>query len=128
MTHYSIRPKAIAGLIAALFFMAATPAQAQFFWISPDNRGAPLTGAETDVGIPLPGATPEEQSAALVLALRTGLNTAALQCQFEPMLLAVENYNGTLTRHESEFVSGYRTVESYFKRTGGKGWQSAYDT
>lgn len=113
---------------AALAFCAVSPAQAQFFWISPDNSGAPVTGAEIDVGIPLPGANPVEQEAALIWTMRTGLNTAALQCQFEPMLMSVENYNGALENHEDEFVRAYQTVESYFKRTQGSKWLAQFDT
>lgn len=117
-----------AGTAALLSWCAVSPAQAQFYWISPDNRGAPVTGAEIDVGIPLPGANPAEQEAALTWTMRTGLNTAALQCQFEPMLMVVENYNGALEKHEGEFVRAYQTIESYFKRTQGKAWQSSFDT
>lgn len=113
---------------AMLALVAVSPAQAQFFWVSPDNSGAPVTGSEIDVGIPLPGANPAEQEAALTWTMRTGLNTAALQCQFEPMLLSVENYNGVLDKHEGEFVRSYQTVESYFKRTQGAKWQAPFDT
>ncbi len=125
-TITAIRRTAAGIVLAGLAF--AAPAHAQFFWVSPDNSGAPLTGAETDIGITLPGANPLEQQAALVWSLRTALNTAALSCQFEPMLHAVDNYNGALNRHQNEFVSAYTTVEGYFKRTAGAGWQKAFDT
>lgn len=113
---------------ATLTFAFTTPAHAQFYWNAPDNRGAPVTGSETDIGFALPGATPAENEASLVLAMQTGLNTGALQCQFEPLLMTVDNYNYALQRHGLEFVDGYKKVEGYFKRTQGKSWQSAFDT
>lgn len=127
ITHWrgiALKLAAAIGLTLA----AIAPAQAQFFWISPDNSGTPVTGAEPDIGIPMPGANPDEQEASLIWGLRTGLNTAALQCQFEPMLRTTENYNDMLRKHQREFVDAYTTIEGYFKRTQGKQWQSAFDT
>ena len=77
----------VAALLGAA---AASPASAQFFLKSHDLSGTPVTGAEPGVLPPMPGATPDERSAALVWQLRSALNVAALQCQFAPTLLTNE--------------------------------------
>jgi hypothetical protein len=69
---------------AILAGVAASPASAQFFFKSHDMAGQPVTGAEPGILPPMPGATPAELDAALVWSLRSALNVAALQCQFEP--------------------------------------------
>jgi hypothetical protein len=71
------------------------------------------------VGIPLPGATPAEYRAGLIWNLRSGLNVAALQCQFSPYLRTVANYNAILAHHSAELASTYTTLEGYFRRVGG---------
>ena len=96
---------------------AAAPASAQFFLKSHDFTGQPVTGTEADLGINMPGATPQEQRAALVWNMRAALNVAALQCQFEPTLLAVTNYNALLTDHKDELKQAFDTVSKYFART-----------
>lgn len=107
-----------AAALAAFVAMAGTasPAAAQFFLKSPDFRGGPVTGAEPGIGIPLPDAKPEELRAALVWNMRAGLNVAALQCQFEPTLLTLNQYNYLISDHSQEFADAYKTLGAYFKR------------
>ncbi|MBB5687039.1 hypothetical protein [Sphingobium boeckii] len=106
-----------AAITLAMSFMAASPAAAQFFIKPPDYRGAPVTGTETGLFVPLPGARPEELRAAMVWSLRTGLNLAALQCQFQESLLTVNQYVVLLKDHKAELNSSYETLKNYFKRT-----------
>lgn len=107
------------------------PASAQFFFQSPDLRGAPVTGTEPGmIAQDLPGATPAELRAALVWNLRAALNVAALQCQFAPYLLTVNNYNSLLDDHETELKTSYDTLTKYFVRTAKtkKAGQTALDS
>ena len=106
-----------AAITAAVSIMAASPASAQFFLKPPDYRGAPVTGTEPGLFVPLPGARPEELRAAMVWSLRTGLNLAALQCQFQESLLTVNQYVVLLKDHKGELNSSYETLKNYFKRT-----------
>jgi hypothetical protein len=106
-----------AAMIAAAAAFIASPASAQFYFKSPNVKGAPVTGAEPGiVGQALPGATPKELRAALVWNLRAALNVAALQCQFEPTLLTRTNYNTLLRDHEGELKSSYEVLAKYFER------------
>lgn len=100
---------------------AAQPAQAQFFFSPPDLSTPPVTGAEPTLGLNLPGATQAELDAGLVWNLRAALNVAALQCDFEPTLLTVSNYNAMIAHHSKELASSFTTLGSYFQRTVGKG-------
>lgn len=99
----------------------ATPAAAQFFWSPPDFTAPVLTDATAPAALGLPGATPEEVRAGLVWNLRAALNVAALQCQFEPTLLAISNYNATIAHHDAEMDQAQAGVLGYFQRTVGKG-------
>lgn len=99
----------------------ATPASAQFFWSPPDLSTPPVTGAEPSLGLGLPGATPAELEAGLVWNLRAGLNVAALQCQFEPTLLTLSNYNAMIAHHKTELAGAFTTLNGYFQRVAGKG-------
>ncbi|WP_420138350.1 hypothetical protein [Sphingomonas sp.] len=110
---------------AAVGFTA--PAQAYLFWSRPALGGTPAVGGETGITLPMPGAQPKELEANLVWTLRAGLNVAALQCQFAPTLRTVENYNNMLRQHSAELQATYATLTAYFKRTGGKSWQTALD-
>jgi len=104
-------------LAAAAAFFGATPASAQFFFKSADLSGPSVTGAEPGMtGPELPQASPDELRAALVWNLRAALNVAALQCQFEPTLLTLNNYNALLQDHKHELKSSYDTLERYFVR------------
>lgn len=97
--------------------LAATPASAQFYLKPASLAGAPVSGAEPGVtGPTLDRAKPEELRAALVWNLRAALNVAALQCQFEPTLFTLDNYNVLLKNHAAELTSAYSTLEKYFHR------------
>jgi len=104
-----------------LALFAATPASAQFFMKPADLAGARVTGGEPGmVGPELPGASEDELRAALTWNLRAALNVAALQCQFEPTLLTLANYNAILRDHADELKKAYGTLEKYFIRINGK--------
>ncbi|OWK28143.1 hypothetical protein SPMU_29970 [Sphingomonas mucosissima] len=108
----------IVGLgLAAAVMMGAAPASAQFFMKSKDLSGSVVRGDEAGIAQPLPGATEKELKAGLTWTLRAALNVAALQCQFEPTLLAVDNYNAVLTDHRAELKESYDALTAYFKRT-----------
>jgi hypothetical protein len=104
-------------LAAGAALVSAAPASAQFYMSPVDLRGERVTGAEPGItGPELPGATPAELRAALVWNLRAALNVAALQCQFEPTLLTLGNYNSILRDHKAELRAAYATLEKYFIR------------
>jgi hypothetical protein len=106
----------MAGVAVVGALLAATPASAQFFLKSKDLSGAPVIGNEPGIVQPLPGATPAEIDAALVWNMRAALNVAALQCQFEPTMVTVSNYNAILTDHKDELKKSFDTVTKYFVR------------
>ncbi|HYZ49214.1 MAG TPA: hypothetical protein VE567_10015 [Sphingomonas sp.] len=109
-------------------FQIPSAASAAFFWKAPDLRGEPVTGVEPGVLTDaFPGATPAELRAALLWNLRSGLNVAALQCQFEPTLLTQNQYNTLLDNHRDELAKAYQTLSNYFKRTSGKAGQTKLD-
>ncbi|MET4895586.1 hypothetical protein RN629_00260 [Sphingomonadaceae bacterium jetA1] len=111
-----VRTALVAG--AAFWGMgAAAPASAQFFLKSYDFQGKPVQGDEPGIAQPLPGATPAELRAGLLWNMRAALNVAALQCQFEPMLSTVVNYNAILKDHEGELKGAFDKLAAYFKRT-----------
>ena len=110
-----LRPAAAAALIWA----GAQPASAQIFLNDPDFRRGPIESSDPLVGIPLPGATAAEYRASLLWNLRSGLNVAALQCQFSSYLRAVPNYNALLAHHSAELASAYTTLNGYFRRVHG---------
>lgn len=115
---------------AAALTVAATPASAQFYLKPADMDGARVTGEEPGVATQaLPGATPAELRAAVLWNMRSGLNVAALQCQFEPTLLTLHNYNAMLFDHADELKQSYDTLSKYFVRTAGsaKAGQTALD-
>lgn len=121
-----------AALCAAVGALAlASPASAQFFLKSRDFSGAPVTGIEPGMGDAMPGATPAEERAALVWHMRAALNVAALQCQFEPTLLTVSNYNAMLADHSAELQGSFDTLTKYFARVnkakGARAGQAALD-
>lgn len=114
-----------AAMLPAL--LGATPAAANFFWKAPDMRGTPVRGDEPDLGYSLPGATPAELEAGLVWSMRAGLNVGALQCQFDPTLLTLNQYNHMLDHHRAELGRAFATLTNYFKRVNKKGWQMQLD-
>lgn len=127
MAHRSPRRPAALLLGMMLSIAGALPANAYLFWTPPRVAGAPSTGSEPGLGVSLPGATSKEAEANLLWGMRAGLNVAALQCQFAPALMTVGNYNAMLRQHSAELQAAYTTVSGYFKRTGGKNWQTLLD-
>ena len=116
---------------AALMVAAAgatAPASAQFFMRSHDFSGPPIKEGEAGAAVNLPGATPAEYRAGLVWTLRSALNVAALQCQFEPTLNSVRLYNAVLRDHDGEFDGAQNTLMKYYARSGGKGAAKAGKT
>jgi len=107
----------LGGIVFAAGLFASTPASAQFFLKPYDFRGGTVTGTETDIGLSMPGATPEEIKAGLVWNLRAALNVAALQCDFQPMLMTVGNYNAMIKDHQAELKTSFDTLTTYFSRT-----------
>jgi len=116
-----LRKFALAALPLAMATVAPQPAAAQFLWSPPDLSTPPVTGAEPEVGVNLPGATPDELRAGLLWNLRAAMNVAALQCDFEPTLLTTSNYNAMIAHHDDELAAAFKTVSDYFQRTAGKG-------
>lgn len=124
-----MRSSILAPLLAISAF-TGLPAQAQVFWSPPDFSGPPLVGYEDGMGSPLPGATMVEQKAAIVWNMRSGLNVAALQCNFDPTLRTLENYNAILSNHSVELNAAFKTLSAYFKRVNKtpQAGQKALDT
>jgi hypothetical protein len=120
--------RGMAASAATLTIVAANPAAAQMFWNPPSFAGNPVKGDEPGIGLALPGATNAERSAHLLWNMRAGLNVAALQCQFSPMLMTVRSYNQILATHSRELTTAYSTLSGYFKRTQPKTWQKAIDS
>ena len=117
---------AIAAL-AGLALAAPTAAPAQLFLVPPNYPSGPIDGSDPLVGLPLPGATPAEYRAHLLWNLRSGLNVAALQCQFSPFLRTVGNYNALLAHHNRELAAAYTTLEGYFRRVNGRTGPRQFD-
>ena len=112
----ALRIGALAVVAAAT---AAQPAAGQLFLTDPDFRRGPIESSDPLVGAPIPGATPAEYRAHLLWNLRSGLNVAALQCQFSPYLRVVANYNGLLAHHSAELATAYSVLNGYFRRVHG---------
>lgn len=109
---------ALAGL-TLLAGAGAVPAAAQVLLYPTTYPAGPIEPTDPMVGIPLPGATPVEARARLIWNLRSGLNVAALQCQFSPYLRTVDNYNALLAHHSRELAAAYAALEGYFRRVHG---------
>lgn len=118
----------IGGVATAAMLAATSPASAQFFFKPHDMSGPPAHGDEPG-SLQLPGATEDELRANLVWNLRSALNVAALQCQFEPTLMTLENYNIILANHKDELGRSYAVLAKYFTRTApnAKAGQTALD-
>lgn len=108
--------RTILALAGAAATLAAAPASAQFFLQSHDFHDLPAHGDEPGIGQPMPGATEAELTAGLVWNLRAALNIAALQCQFEPTLMTVPNYNSIMINHKDELARTLDTLTRYFNR------------
>ena len=114
-------------IAAAMGFLLVSPAQAQLFHYDPVFPSGPIEPNDPLVGINLPDATPAESRAHLLWNLRSGLNVAALQCQFSPSLRAVDNYNALLAHHSRELASAYQALEGYFRRVHGRTGPRMFD-
>lgn len=108
-------------VLAGAAFIAVMPgaASAQLFLTDPQYPNGPIEPSDPLVGIALPGANPDEYRAHLIWNVRSGLNVAALQCQFSPYLRSVPNYNALLAHHSREFADAYTVLTGYFRRVGG---------
>lgn len=124
---YGFAAKARWLVAAAAACLLAVPAQAQLFLYDPVFPSAPIEPNDPLVGISLPDATPAESRAHLLWNLRSGLNVAALQCQFSPSLRAVDNYNALLAHHSKELASAYQALEGYFRRVHGRNGPRMFD-
>ena len=117
-----------AAALAALGLAAPAAAPAQLFLTDPGFRSGPIEGSDPLVGLPLPGATPAEYRAHLIWNLRSGLNVAALQCQFSPFLRTVSSYNAIINGHHArELTAAYTTLEGYFRRVNGRNGPRIFD-
>lgn len=112
----SVRTTALA---AAALCAAAGPLSAQIYIVPPVFTSDPVSGSEEGLGLPLPGATPEEYSAALVWGLRSGLNIAALQCARNEFYDTTGNYNALLTDHRKELAAAHVALTNYYARSNG---------
>ncbi len=121
LKHAALAASGLLGLAAP------TAAPAQLFLVPPAFPSAPIDGSDPLVGLPLPGATPAEYRAHLLWNLRSGLNVAALQCQFSPFLRTVGNYNALLAHHNRELAAAYTTLEGYFRRVAGRNGPRQFD-
>ena len=127
MTRFQRRPFGALLAVLATALLPGSASPAFLYWARPVIPAGPVVGDEAGIALPLPGAKPEEVRANLLWAMRAGLNVAALQCQFSPGLLTVRYYNEILRYHGAELMTAYKTLSAYFKRTGGKMWQTTLD-
>lgn len=111
----------LAALAIATMAGFATTTNAQLYFVEPDLSTPPVTGIEPELELNVPGATAVEMRAALTWHLRVAMNIAALQCDFEPSLLTVSNYNATLAHHKAELAAAFDALGGYFQRTTGRG-------
>ena len=109
--------------------VAPLSGNAQFFLKSFDYADGTANGLEPGIVQPMPDATPAERSAGMVWTMRSALNVAALQCQFEPTLLIQTTYNAILADHDEELKKSWTMLNSYFARTSRtvKSGQAALD-
>lgn len=119
--------RAAAGGLALLSLAAPAAAPAQLLLTDPAFASGPIEGSDPLVGLPMPRATPAEYRAHLIWNLRSGLNVAALQCQFSPYLRTVANYNSLLAHHSRELAAAYTTLEGYFRRINGRTGPRQFD-
>jgi hypothetical protein len=118
----------VCAAVLALTALVPSAAQASYlFWYPPLFESAAVRGDEAGLGQEMPGATQKEVRAHLLWNMRAGLNVAALQCQFSPILQTVPNYNDMLKQHGKELAEAYTAVSGYFQRTIKSGWQTKFD-
>lgn len=122
------RAKAAALALAAAAGFAAAPAAGQILLYDTNISTGPIEPSDPLVGLRMPGATPAEYRAHMLWNLRSGLNVAALQCQFSPFLRTVDNYNGIITgQHARELQAAYTALEGYFRRVAGRNGPRRFD-
>ncbi|HKR25430.1 MAG TPA: hypothetical protein VJS15_09240 [Allosphingosinicella sp.] len=119
--------RAAAGGLALLSLAAPAAAPAQLLLTDPAFASGPIEGSDPLVGLAMPRATPAEYRAHLIWNLRSGLNVAALQCQFSPWLRTVDTYNTILAHHARELAGAYTALEGYFRRVGGRAGPRQFD-
>ncbi len=107
--------------------LAAAPAAGQVLLYDPQIPSGPIEPGDPMVGVPLPGANAAELRAHLMWNVRSGLNVAALQCQFSPYLRTVDNYNGVIDHHAAELRQAYTALEGYFRRVHGRTGPRQFD-
>jgi hypothetical protein len=125
-SKFGLKAAGLAAL-AALGLTSATPAAAQLFLYDPPFPSGPIEPSDPMVGLAIPGATPAEYRAHMLWNLRSGLNVAALQCQFSPYLRTVDNYNAILAHHSRELAAAYQALEGYFRRVHGRTGPRQFD-
>ncbi len=74
-----------------------------------------------------PALSVEEKLAESVWKLRAALNVAALQCQFDPNLKTVANYNEVNKLHKTEIEKSRGIMEARYRRLYGRGGLGAFD-
>ncbi len=119
--------RALAAGAAVFAVLAPAAANAQLFLTDPPFRSTPVRGDEPGLGVPVPGATDAELRAHVLWNMRAGLNVAALQCQFSPLLNAVDIYNDLLRHHDVELKNAYDVLNGYFRRVHGAKGQTLFD-
>lgn len=125
MRYFKPARQTLKSIAMAACTLATSHAHAQIFYAPPDLSTPPVTGAEPELGLNLPGASATELKAGLLWHFRVAMNVAALQCDFEPALLTVSNYNATLAHHNGELSSAFDTLTGYFRRVKGGGSRAA---
>ena len=72
-------------------------------------------------------ATTAQSTAEALWKTRAALNVAALQCQYDPSLNAVSNYNQFIKTHKSSLDDARSTVEGSYRKKFGKAWAGQFD-
>jgi hypothetical protein len=71
--------------------------------------------------------TAAETRAEALWKMRAALNVAALQCQYDPSLKVVDNYNQFIKLHKDELDTARTTMEGHYRRRYGKAWAGHFD-
>jgi hypothetical protein len=96
-----------------MFNMRYAACLAATFFISDAAPAQTMTAAET--------------TAEALWKMRAALNVAALQCQYDPALKVVDNYNLFIKLHKEELESARTAMEGSFRRHYGKAWAGQFD-
>lgn len=122
-----VRFLSLAALLIAVG-ASLSPARAQIFFYPPQPQTGPASGNEPGLFVPtMASPTPAEARANLIWNMRSGLNVAALNCQYWPLTMTVSNYNDILQHHATELAAAYEGLKAYFRRTAGAAWQERMD-